>query len=484
MNTLHKLTCTLALLLILIVAPAAAQEARTAQLALTGVNVVDVVEETVQPDVTLLIDGSRIAALGDVPVPPNARVIDARGRYVIPGLWDMHVHMTWGNWDISELLVVHGITGARDMWGSLERADALHEAAAAGERVPRVVMAGNLVDGAPYFWPDATIAATPERGRAVVDSLADAGAPFIKVYDALDPEVYDAIMARAAQRGLPVAGHVPWQIRAAHVSESGQRSIEHAQGVLPGCSSEEDSVLAGAEELFQLLAAGDRSAALQTWLGVIERTAETQNDARCRALAERLAANETWVVPTLVALRGNWYRSDSTFRSDPRLKYIPPRMRTSWLPENSFPARFFTPEDWQIGRRLYRRAVEVVGLLNDVGVPLLAGSDSGVPYAFPGSGLHDELELLVEAGLSNAQALKAATLSPARFLGRSAELGTIEAGKLADLVLLNGNPLEDISNVRKVHAVVLDGAFLPRSDLDAMLENAEHRPTSGAQGKR
>ena len=106
--------------------------------------------------------------------------------------------------------------------------------------------------------------------------------------------------------------------------------------------------------MFQLLAEGNRNAALQTWLGVIEHTAETQNHARCRALAERLAANETWVVPTLVALRGNWYRSDSTFRNDPRLKYIPPRLRTSWLPENSFPARFFSPDDWQMGRRMYR----------------------------------------------------------------------------------------------------------------------------------
>lgn len=467
-------TSLLILLLAFLVVPLAAQEAPVGSLlVLRNVNVVDVVEGTVQPSASLLIEGNRIMAIGDVEIPSDAQVIDASGKYVIPGLWDMHAHLVWGDWNLSDLLVAHGVTGVRDMWGSLEQAEALRMAAAAGQPMPRMIMAGNLVDGTPLFWPDASIAGTPEMGRAVVDSLADAGAPFVKVYDSLAPEVYDAIVTRAAERGLRVAGHVPMRVRAAHASDAGQRSIEHVFGVLPGCSTAEDSLLAGSEAMLRLMAEGSMPAALQAWLGGMKQMTETYDETRCRALAEQLARNETWVVPTLVTLRGTWMRNDSTFRSDSRLKYIPPEMRDSWLPENSFPARLYRDQDWRTGQAMYRLAVEVVGLLEGEGVPLLAGSDAVVPYVFAGSGLHDELELLVEAGLSTVQALRTATINPARFLQRSDELGTVEEGKLADLVLLDANPLEDITNIMNIYGVILDGTFMSRSDLDAILAETE-----------
>ena len=445
-------------------------------IAITEVNVVDVVKGEIRSDQTVIITAGRITGVGhadSLQVPGHAEVINANGKYLIPGLWDMHAHLVWGDWDFSGLMVAHGITGVRDMHGSVKRAEGLRKAKKDEELIPRFIMAGNLVDGVPPMFPDANIAATPEQGRAVVDSLADAGAPFIKVYDGLEPEVYDAIIVRAARWGLPVTGHVPWQIRPAHVSDSGQHSIEHTFGLLVGCSSDEDSIVTDADAIFRHIADGNMPTALKIWLNNNRRTAKTQDDARCQVLAERLAANKTWIVPTLAVHRGGWFRNDSTYHTDPRLKFIPPKMRSNWLPENGFPSRFFKDEDWQIGQALYRRAVEVVGLLNDMGVPLLAGSDAGVPYVFPGSGLHDELELLVEAGLSPVQALRSATISPARFLGRVAEFGTIEKGKLADLVLLDASPLENISNTQRIRAVVLNGRYFDRQALDELLKEAE-----------
>ena len=468
-------TKPVAVLVVLLIASvaggAAAGEPKTA---LTGVNVVDVERGTVQRGVTILVDGNRIADVGRPDVPEGANVIDASGKYVIPGLWDMHVHLVHGDWNVADLLVAHGVTSVRDMWGSPSLAAEL-SAARADHRWPRIVMGGNLVDGTRVFAPKATLAETPEEGRAVVDALAAAGAPFVKVYDSLAPDVYDAILARAAERGLPVVGHVPMQVGAGHAADAGQRSIEHAFGVLPSCSTEEESLHAGGAEMLKLLAAQDMPGALATWMGGLRRMLATQDDARCRALARRLASKGTWVVPTLVALRGNWMRTDEEFRSDPRLRWIPPDLRTSWLPENGVPSRFFKPEDWQAGQAMYRRAIEVVGLLNQASVPLLAGSDAVQPYVFPGSGLHDELELLVEAGLSPAQAIAAATTSPARFMERSADLGAVAPGKLADLVVLDASPLDDIGNVRRIHGVILDGAWLSRRDLDAILTATERR---------
>ena len=459
--------------IVLLVAIALTASTTSAQvLALTDATVIDVAAGVAEPGMTVVVEDGRITAVGEsggVGVPAAATVVDASGKYLIPGLWDMHAHLEWGGWDTSELLVAHGITGARDLWGDLADIERRSRPATGDTIAPRVVMAGAIVDGAPSMLPGTVSVTTPEQGRAVVDSLADGGAPFIKVYDALSPETYAAIVARSQERGLPVAGHVPWRMRAVDASEAGQKSIEHAFGVLPACSPDEDASIANSAEAFGLLASGDMPGALQVYLRNL-RLMGTPDDAACRQLAERLADNGTWVVPTLVVLRGSWLRDDPAFRDDDRLAHVPPNMREGWLPENGFPSRFLSPDDWGAGHAMYARAVEVVGLLHAAGVPLLAGSDAGNPFTFFGSGLHDELELLVEAGLSPVEALRTATSNPAAFLGRADDFGAVAPGKVADLVLLDANPLDDISNVRAVSGVVLDGVWVPEPKLDRVLE--------------
>jgi imidazolonepropionase-like amidohydrolase len=192
---------------------------------------------------------------------------------------------------------------------------------------------------------------------------------------------------------------------------------------------------------------------------------------------ERLAHNGTWQAPTLVVLRSIASLDDSRFTDDPRVRYMPAGVLKSWDWRNDFRFRSRTPEDWAIAKRLYKRNVEILGAMHRAKVPILAGTDTLNPYAFPGFGLHDELSLLVDAGLSPADALRAATLNPAAFRN-AADSGAVETGKRADLVLLDGNPLESIGNIRKIRAVVLNGRFYDRAALDGLLAAALRRAKS------
>lgn len=460
------------ILLVLAASLIAAQD----PLAITPVTVVDMTDGSLAADQTVLVGSNRIVAVGsvgEITVPEHAEVVDGADAYLIPGLWDMHAHAAVEGRPESffRLFLANGITGYRDMFGSLEIAQSARKAVHAGELSgpPRIVAAGNLVDGPPGIVPGASVVASPSDGRRIVDSLHTAGAPFVKVYFFLSPETYDAIAERSRELNLPFVGHVPTQVRAAHASDAGQRSIEHLTGVLEGCSAEEEAVLAEWEVILEQLAGRDR-AAFSRIFEPFYRALATQDDDRCRSLLGRFVENETWQVPTLVSLRGKAYLREFTAAGDPRTAYfVPPNRWTGGRPFG-FP---MTEEQWQVLQGRYEREKEIVGMMAEAGVPLLAGSDSTTPWAFPGFGLHDELELLVDAGLTPLQALQAATLNPARFFGRSKELGTVRNGKLADLVLLEGNPLQDITNTRRIRAVVADGRIYRRAELDRLLSEVQ-----------
>jgi hypothetical protein len=305
-----------------------------ADLAITHVNVIDVTDGSVRPGQTVLISGNRIAALGpshDVRPPDGAEMIDARGRYLIPGLWDMHAHAASEGRVESffRLLLANGITGFRDPFGSREVAARARAAVAAGE-LPgpaRIMVAGNLVDGPHGSVPGARIAATPEDGRRMVDSLHAADAPFIKVYFQLAPETYFAIAERSGERGVPFVGHVPMFVRAADASDAGQRSIEHLTGVLTGCSADEEAVLVHWQRLMGLLTDGDVASFTQQYMEPVRGALATLDEARCRRLAERFVANGTWQVPTLVSLRGKAYLREMAAAGDPRSRYFTPPSR-------------------------------------------------------------------------------------------------------------------------------------------------------------
>jgi imidazolonepropionase-like amidohydrolase len=467
--------CVLPLALLLLCTSAGAQ---VAAVAIRGATVVDVRDGSLARDRTVLVEGNRITAVGpvaEVAVPAGAEVVEASGGFVVPCLWDMHVHAT-NQGDVQPFLtlfIATGITGFREPWGSLAVADTAR-AEIAARRVagpPRQVVAGALIDGPARIWPGSLITLTPEEGRRAADSLHAAGAPFLKLYESLLPETYFAIAERARALGIPIAGHVSAAVAASDASDAGLRSIEHLSGVLAGCSTEEDAILADNLLATQAALGGGGGPPDPVARAAVTRHAlATQDDARCRALMERFARNGTWQVPTLVATRGYAQMRELAAAGDPRLRYVPREAEGFWTPStNPFTSRF--PEEiWATVQAQYRRMEALVRMMVAAGVPILAGSDTPNPWVFPGFGLHDELELLVEAGLTPLQALQAATLNPARFLGRADELGTVTIGKLADLLVLEGNPLEDISHTRGIRAVIADGRLYRRGELDRMLE--------------
>lgn len=431
--------------------------------AIEDVSVVDVINGQIIPGQTVVLERSRILAVeptDNVAMGEDVVVVQGSGKYLIPGLWDMHVHAVDEGLDelFLPLFVATGVTGIREMWGNLEVAERVRIGVARGERLaPRMVVAGNLIEGEEAYWPDANIAASPEAGRALVDSLVEAGSDFIKVYHTLKPEVFFAIAEQANQLDIPFVGHVPIGVAVSQAAEAGIRSVEHATSIFLDCIDEPDAPR-------------------------LERIQAQVDAGLCGDLAESLETQGTWYVPTLVTERGYTHLNKAEFQNDPRLRFLPSLVREWWRPENDLFGSEYTEDDWLTVERGFSNFLEVTALVAEHGVRILAGSDTPNAFAFPGFGLHDELELLVETGLSPLEALQAATIDAARFLQSTDTMGSVEPGKVADLVLLEGNPLEAISNTQTISAVVLDGLLLDRTELDEMLVRAEEKAREPIEG--
>ena len=451
--------------------------APSAAIAVTHVTVVDVTGGPPRTNATVVVRGNRIASISssDSAAPADARVVDGTGKYLIPGLWDMHVHAAWPNMadPVAELFVANGVTGVRDMWGDpgVIR-DWRQRVAERDGRHPRLVAAGNLVDGPEPVWPNSIRARNANDARAVVRSLQRGGADFIKVYSHLPRDAYFAIADESKQLGIPFAGHVTIAITAAEASQAGQRSIEHLTGVALGCSALESQITEETSKTIDGRGWAAASAFERAAGGLIDSTYDA---ARCDSLAALFVRNQTWAVPTLTVRYNVTHLEDPALENDPRLRFIPRFVRQRW---------FDRAETIEPGGRTaaaqqaqFRRETMIVGQLWRDGVPILAGTDELNPYCLPGFSLHDELARLVGAGLTPLAALQAATINPARFLHATDSLGTIEVGKVADLVLLDGDPLADIRNVSRISAVVANGRLIDSADRERLLNDA-----AGASG--
>lgn len=442
-------------------------------LVLTHAVVIDATGASVKRDYTVVITGDRITAMGDTAkarVPPGAQVVDATGKFLIPGLWDMHVHPSGKEY--LPVFLANGVTGIRIMWGDREDYEWRKEILAGELSGPRMVIASPIVDGPKPYWRGSISVSSEAQARQVVDKVKEDGADFVKVYQFLPRDLYFAIADEAKKQRIPFAGHVPIDVSAVEASNAGQKSFEHLVGILPACSTHADDLLKGQQaDLVQDLAAVKP----KFWGTHATQSREMMLDSYSAQQAGALFAvfkhNGTWQVPTLTLLHMFAYGDDPSFLKDARLKYVPVRTRTSWDPAAVDGKR--TPEDFAYMKKEFQKDLEVVGAMQKSGVGILAGTDAGNPFCFPGFSLHDELGFLVQAGLSPMQALQTATINPARFLGQEKDLGTVETGKLADLVLLDANPLDEIGNTKKIAAVVSDGKLFSRAALDAMLEQVE-----------
>ena len=452
--------------------------------AIENVSVVDVATGAVADGRTVVVEGSRIAAVAmpaDLRLGEGVERIDGGGGYLIPGLWDMHVHEFSAFFAPAlPLYIANGVTGVRDMWGELPVAADAREAVAAGERVgPRAVVAGNITDGGNPWFPGSVVVDSPERARAAVDSLVGAGAGFIKVYSALEADAFTAIAAQAAARGVDVAGHVPFSVTARQASDAGMRSMTHMFGVVEGCSSNDAEVRSMRADALALRAEGREFADPFFGTDLYRGILDAADDGLCGELLTHLAANGTWLTPTLAVLRTMASLARLRDEDDPRMQYMPQAIVAGWM--TPFPGQSSdTPEDLETREAFLARQLAVTGMAAAAGVGILAGTDTPPnPFVYPGFSIHDELELLVQAGLSPREALAAATAAPAEFLGAADSLGAVAEGKLADLVLLEANPLDEIGNTRRISAVVANGRFFGREALDALLEEVRAERASG-----
>jgi imidazolonepropionase-like amidohydrolase len=436
-----------------------------ATLAIDHVNLVDATGTPPQPDMTVVVKDGRIVDLvksDAVHVPADARVVDASGKYLIPGLWDMHVHEAFGDWVppdekvVLPLFVANGITGVRDMGGELEVLKVWRAEIAAGRLLgPRMIISGPMLDGPVPHFPSSAPVANAADGRQAVDDLKAQGVDFIKIQSFIPRDGYFAAADEAKKLGIVFVGHVPDAVRASEASNAGQKSIEHFTGVFEGCSTIEDQLIQGPKGL---------------GLNV-----KTYDPVRARALIALMAKNQTWQVPTLVWERGQWLVDDIDVSHDRLTKYAP----RSWK-DHAWPMfvkdieRDMDTDPLPVRKQFVQMELDMTLAMVRAGVPFMAGTDTAAGvHIFPGFSLHQELVLFQQAGLTPMQALQTATINPAKFLGLTADMGTVEKGKLADLVLLDANPLADIANTQKIRGVVLAGRYFDRPALDRMLRGVE-----------
>jgi len=436
--------------------------ASSPSLVILHVSIIDATGTPAQADMSVTIRGNRIVRItksGKAKLPANARVLDAKGKFLIPGLWDMHVHAIFGDWipggkEVSlPLFVANGVTGVRDMGGDLDTLLEWRGQIAAGALLgPRMMIAGPMLDGPKSRFPSSLSITSPEAGRKAVDDLKAQAVDFVKVQSFIQRDAYFAVADEAKRLGMVLAGHVPDAVRASEAVAAGQKSIEHLTGVFEGCSTAEDKFLQGTKGPLRFL--------------------QTYDASRCATLIATFARNHTWQVPTLVWERGQWLIDVTDISRDPNLKYAPLSwQQRSWPQFTKGILADLDTDPVRDRRRFVRKELEVIRAMRSAHVPLLAGTDTAAGVdVLPGFSLHTELEYFVEAGLSPMEALQTATRNPAEFLGLLSETGTVEKDKTANLVLLDANPLEDIRNTRKVRAVFLNGRLLTRQDLDQLLD--------------
>ncbi|HYI39646.1 MAG TPA: amidohydrolase family protein [Allosphingosinicella sp.] len=432
-------------------APAAAQAAR-AVYAITDVTVVPMDRERLLPGRTVIVRDGRIAAIGaarSTRIPAGAVRIDGRNRYLMPGLAEMHAHVPAGadaQWtrDVLFLYAANGITFARGMLGApahLELRSKLEQGALIG---PRLYTSGPSLNG--------NSVATPEDGRRMVAEQKAAGYDFLKIHPGLDRARYDAIAAAARAHKLPFGGHVPDAVGLRRALEAGQATVDHLDGYMPLLVRDDFAIPEGAGGFFGYDLADSVDERKIAQAARLTRQAAVWNvptDSLMHHMllpglgeAELLAREELRYVPS--AMLEGWKQARAGFRAQP--DYVPARA-----------ARFILVRG------------KLIKALHDSGAGLLLGSDAPQLFNVPGFSLHRELTYFVQAGLTPYQALSAGTREVARFLGTPGDFGTVEPGRRADLILIEGDPLKDVANVRRRAGVMVGGRWLGRDEIEAGL---------------
>lgn len=426
------------------------QMSSTKTFVLENVTVIDGTGKPAKPNMRVIVKNNRIESVepvsGNSKIPAGMLLIDGKGKFLTPGLWDTHVHLS----DVGEssipIFPVYGITSVRDMGGDIPKLKNWRSQIESEKMMgPRIKFCGPMLEGnkeSILDWrTDHWLVANPEQAREIVNKLADEGVDCIKMRTYANPETYFALVAAAKEHNLLFVGHAPWGIDPIQASNAGQRSFEH------GWYPDPWSTLSPEKKL------------------------EVENTFR---------KNGSLVVPTLIAWETRRFPFDTVSavvndyegKSDPRLKFVSASLRKNWLYDLK------DLKGMNIGSPGWSKALdsefEQIAEMHEHGVEMMAGTDSGTTMIYPGSALHQELKLFVnKCRFTPMEALLSATIIPARFFGMEDQLGTIEKGKLADMILLSANPLEDIANIQKIEGVILNGKWLDRKELNRITADVE-----------
>lgn len=448
-----------------------AKPADTASTVIDDVTVIDPRSGTAQPHQTVVIAGNRLRYVGPVaqaPAVANARRVAGAGKFLSPGLWDAHAHTVKLSPQLHfPLMLANGVTGMRDMGDGCCKPEVRtwRENIARGAMLaPRqAATASYHVEGPGDAAGNADAAGIARASGTLVAALKARGDDFVKLQfdDHVDPAQFKAIVAQANLQGIQIAGHLPFSVDLLDPQLGALNSIEHDTRFLPQCSN-----------LAAQFDGNDRSKA---------KLLAQADEKRCNAVLDHMAKRGIAYTPTHVASIGqDWLLLSGAYRNDERVKYVIAPQRWIWRFLAYMTVRGTDAEHRAPLQAYYRASLALTQRAQARGVTLLAGADAMDPYVVHGFGLHDELDQLILAGLAPPQALRTATWNPVRHLGFERDFGTLETGKMADMLLLDANPLDDIAHLKKIDTLIYDGKLYPRKDLDAMLAFAHEQASSYA----
>lgn len=451
-------------------------------LIIKNISVIDVLDGTIDNSMDIVIIQDRITEI----IPHREsntylanEIIDGKDKFIIPGLWDMHTHTWWAYKEFFPLLMANGITGIREMWGEPTEVKQIRNKIDSGLVIgPDIISSGAIIDGDPPLWKGSDIADSPEKARALVRNQKAQGADFIKVYSYLERDVYFAIADECRKEGIPFSGHIPFKISLEEAIHAGQGTLDHFFGVLDFCSTEK-------EFLTTAMRAADKNDSLfgarkfSTFLTRMQFENKTYDPSQLSNLMSLLAKSNSWVCPTMIATEGSIDRSTPDFKPKDIINYMPDFAVEGWVPRNDSASIKSRERNRKIESDWYNQTTSLFKPLKDGGVKFLAGTDYPNPNCYPGFSLHDELQSFVEkAAFTPLEALQTATINPALFLKIDKELGTVEMGKKANLLILNANPIENINNTRQIDGVILRGRFYKSTVLNDALEQIVRKANS------
>jgi imidazolonepropionase-like amidohydrolase len=427
-------------------------DSRQQEIVFKSVNVVPMNEEKVIADQTVVLRDGKIAYVGDAKgakFSKNALIVDSKGKYLIPGLAEMHAHVPPID-DIEPmkevllLFAANGITTIRGMLGHPRHLE-LRAKINSGE-----IPGPHFYTTGPSF--NGMSVTNPEVGSEMVRKQKEAGYDYLKLHPGLTRVKFDAVAATAKEVGIPFAGHVSFGVGVWRAIEAGYSSIDHLDGFV-------EALVPGIETMNE-----QQTGLFGLYIG------DKVDESKIPALMKALKEKNVWVVPTQ-SLADRWFHPDFTpekFLADPDHKYMKPETVTQW---NNTKTNLMANPEYSAAKveALIKIRRKLILECQKNGVGLLLGCDAPQVFNVPGFSTHNELEYLVASGLTPYQALQTGTTNVARYLGKENESGTVAAGKIADLILLNANPLQSVSNTKKIEGVVLNGKWMDRKVLDAQL---------------